>query len=128
MTPAESEKVRSGMIAIAHPFDAHRRKCTPALQLMRYLLLKKVGIDLAHEALWVMGDLDRAIELGGQQALNQSARIQNLWAGGAKGLRFSAIACPIGRENRFQFDCPSDRDAALVDRKRIVLGSIRGGA
>ncbi len=38
----------------------------PALQLMRFWLLKKIGIDLAREAFWVMGDLDRAIDLGGQ--------------------------------------------------------------
>lgn len=39
MTPAvrENEKARSGINAIAHPINAHGRKCTPRFQLNELL-------------------------------------------------------------------------------------------
>ncbi len=52
MTPAvrENEKVRSGILVIAHPIDAHGKKCTPGFQLNEILaaipFAKKIGIDL----------------------------------------------------------------------------------
>jgi len=93
----ENEKVRSSIIVIAHPIDAHGRKCTPGFQLNEILaaipFAKKIGIDLAYDAPWVIGDLDRAIELGGHQALDQPGS-QNLCrsVGSQAGLRFPPIA------------------------------------